>query len=407
MALGFALGGFADAFQKGNEQNSLAQYRTDELKLQQQAQQNAQQREQFARIDKARVEMTSTISDTIEQLKIAGKDEATIAKTIQPLVQPLKRLVKSSGSDDSMIDAQVAAELAKPSKAVTERALTQAKESPLKNELVQSEIDKNRAAAKNLSGTSSTDTAGLEGDTLRDALAKHSGLTPEELDVNGRALAGGNTSVLQNLGRGKQGGEAVKATRAWAAHVLIHDQGLTPQEAADTLNANVAEFAGTKAGASALGRREAQVVGAASTAMKTAPRVLQASEAVDKTQYPTLNSILMAYREGTGDENVVRLGIAVNTFVNNYARALGAGSAAVTDSARKEAFENLNKAWSQGQIGAAIDQMLNKELPSEVTGAKMGMREFLGRKALQKAAGDQGSSGPKTYKFNPDTGELE
>lgn len=400
---GFALGGFADAFQKGNDQNSLANYRTEELKLQQQSQQNQQQREQFARIDKARTEMTGVISDTIEQLKIAGKDEATIAKTIQPLVQPLKKLIKSSGSDDSMIDAQVAAELAKPSKAVTERALTQAKESPLKNQLIESEIQKNKASAANLSGTSGTDTSGLEGNTLRDALAKHSGLTPDELDVNGRALAAGNTSVLQNLGRGRQGGEAVKATRAWAANILIHEQGLSPPEAAEALNANTSEFKGRQAGASALGRREAQVIGASTTAMQTAPRVLEASTKVDRTQYPTLNKALMAWREGTGDENVVRFGIAVNTFVNNYARALGAGNAAVTDSARKEAFENLNKAWSQGQISSAIDQMLNKELPSEVAGAHMGMKEFLGNRALKKA-GDQTS---KTYKFNSDTGELE
>jgi hypothetical protein len=233
---------------------------------------------------------------------------------------------------------------------------------------------------------------------FRDALARRANLTSEELDVNGRALAGGNVSVLQNLGRGRQGGEGVKATRAWAAHILIHEEGLSPQTAAEVLNNNVLEFQGMKSGAAAAGRREAQVVGASTTAMQTAPRVLEASKNVNRTNYPSLNSIILAAQQGTGDENVIRFGIAVNTFVNNYARALGAGSATLTDTARSEAFANLQKAWSAGQINAAIDQMLNKELPSEVAGAKMGMREFLKQRgyavpASGASGGTSGSSG--------------
>lgn len=229
-----------------------------------------------------------------------------------------------------------------------------------------------------------------KGQDFLTGLARRSGMDPTSLDVSGRALADGNTSVLQNLGRGKQSGEAVKAVRAWAAHVLVDEQGLSPAEAATRMNMGTAEFKAYQTGAQSLGRREAQVIGAATTAMSVAPRVIEASKAVDRTQYPSINSIIMAAREGTGDPNVIRYGIALNTFVNTYARALGAGNATVTDSARREAWENLKKAWSTGQIDAAIDQMLNKELPSEITGAKMGLREFL---SSRKAGGASGGGG--------------
>src|SRR5690348_17541329 len=54
-------------FQQGQDQNSLDNFRIGQLKLQQQAQQNQQQREAFARIDKSRMELSGVISDTIEQ----------------------------------------------------------------------------------------------------------------------------------------------------------------------------------------------------------------------------------------------------------------------------------------------------------------------------------------------------
>ena len=38
-----------------------------------------------------------------------------------------------------------------------------------------------------------------------------------------------------------------------------------------------------------------------------------------------INKLVLAAKEGTGDENVVRYGIALNTFVNAYARAQGNG----------------------------------------------------------------------------------
>jgi hypothetical protein len=417
--LGFFAGGAAQGYDQASQSASLNNYRTQELQIQQQAQQNAEKRQQFEQVQKIENDYWKTIDTYVEQAKIANPNMSNqdILKPIQPTLTALSKLKVSSGQPDD-VTARMAALLAMPPATKTEAAMAAAKERPETKVLTSASGDQSVVFANPRAGTVtrapsgttaqaspdvSSDEPAAQGAVMLSNLAKNSGMTPEQLDVDGRALAGGNTSVLTNRGRGRQSAAQINAIRAWADHVLVNDQGLTTQQAAETLSANTAEYKGTVAGAGALGRREAQVIGAATTATQTAPRVLAASEAVSRTDYPSLNSVLMAWRQGTGDENVIRLGIAVNTFVNNYARALGAGNAAITDSARREAFENLSTAWSKGQIKSAVDQMLNKELPSEITGAKMGMKEFLsqGRKPAS------GQTSKPAYKFNPDTGELE
>lgn len=114
-------GGIAEGITAGREQ-ALQQQRADQqyslgtqgLQLQQQQEQHKQQRELFARADKDVSNLMDTASRTIEALKLQGKDNASIAKAIQPVVQAAKRLRQSAGGDPSMIDAQVAASLAQP-----------------------------------------------------------------------------------------------------------------------------------------------------------------------------------------------------------------------------------------------------------------------------------------------------
>lgn len=417
--LGFLAGGAAQGFQEQSRETSLENYRLKELQIQQQGQQNAIKRFEMTRNDEIYNNNLKTLAEFVEQAKIAGhNDPKEIIAPLQGFIDTTRKFGTAIGRND--FDGQLATILAAPPKTQTAAAMAAASTKPEAKTVTGESGDQSIAIVNPGQGTVSfpgggPDTtvpapradlpAGQVDTTFRDQLAKRAGLTAEELDVNGRALAAGNVSVLQNLGRGRQGGAAVKATRAWAAHTLMHEEGLSPQTAAEVLNANVAEFKGELSGAQALGRREAIVIGASTTAMQTAPRVLEASKAVSRTEYPSLNSIILAAKQGTGDPNVVRYGIAVNTFVNNYARAIGAGSAAVTNSARAEAFDNLQKAWSNGQIEAAVDQMLNKELPSEVAGAKMGMRTFLRNKGFavpaDKADTSEKGSGKKSIPAPP------
>jgi len=88
----------------------------------------------------------------------------------------------------------------------------------------------------------------------------------------------------------------------------------------------------------------------------------------------------LAVEQGTGDENVVRFGIAVNSLINIYARAINpVGQVTVSD--KDHARELLSTAWSKGQFRNGIDQLqlemnaaykapgaVRKELRNAVTG---------------------------------------
>lgn len=117
-------GGIAEGITAGREQQRQQQqvdqqgtYQQGMLQLEQQRVQNQQQRDLYARADKDVSGLMDTASKTIEALKLQGKDTASIAKAVQPLIQAAKRLKQSSGGDPSMIDAQLAATLAQPNPA--------------------------------------------------------------------------------------------------------------------------------------------------------------------------------------------------------------------------------------------------------------------------------------------------
>lgn len=194
-------------------------------------------------------------------------------------------------------------------------------------------------------------------------------LTPEAIDMNARLLIRGNPAAIQNVGRGQQGEATLAAIKNKATDILTKEKGMDSDEAAKYINQNTAAFMGDKRGASNLGLRMSTIVGAATTALATADRVIETSEKVDRTQWSDLNKLILAAEKRTGGTEVIDYGIAVNTLVNNYARAVGGGSAAITDTARKEAHALLNEAWSKGQIKSAVAQ-LKRELYFELEGTK-------------------------------------
>lgn len=133
-------------------------------------------------------------------------------------------------------------------------------------------------------------------------------------------------------------------------------KGISPQQA----NAAVLEFAGIRAAQTTAGHREATVSMAVTEAQNLIPVTLAASAAVTRTKYPALNSILLAAEKGTGDEAVVNFGIAVNSFINVYARAISpVGAPTVSD--KDHAREVLAANWSKGQFESGMMQ-LNKEM---------------------------------------------
>jgi hypothetical protein len=202
----------------------------------------------------------------------------------------------------------------------------------------------------------------------------------------------GDRTVMQNLGRGAQGAENIVKLRGEIARQLA-EQGKSGSDIAT----KIAEFEGLKAGERALGTRTAQMGMALSEATSFAPLALAASEKVDRTEYPTLNGLLLAAERGTGGEDVIRLAVATNSFLNAYARAV-TPTGTPTEGAQERARALLDAAWSKGQYRTAIDQlMLEMNAASKSPG--MVREEFRDRS-------DPGSSlsAPATTNPNPSSG---
>lgn len=126
------------------------------------------------------------------------------------------------------------------------------------------------------------------------------------------------------------------------------------------LAANTAEFMGITAAERVLGTRGAGIDLGIAEAQIFAPMVLERSEKVKRTQFPTINAMQQAIQKGTGGEDVIRLTDALNAYKMAYTQILTRGGMP-TDDARRRSDEVINQAWSNGQIKAAIDQ-LNQEM---------------------------------------------
>lgn len=192
----------------------------------------------------------------------------------------------------------------------------------------------------------------------------------------------GDKSVLTNLGRGAQGAENILALR----QEIQKQAKLTGLDAAGIAN-KMAEFSGQMASQRTLGNRIANIELAVTEAQQMMPLALKASEAVDRTRFPTLNRILLAGEKGVGDENVVRLGVATNSLINIYARAISpTGVPTVHD--KEHARELLSAAWAKGQYKAGVDQ-LGLEMAAAQRSpdiVKNRMRELYGSKKPEGAA---------------------
>ncbi len=184
------------------------------------------------------------------------------------------------------------------------------------------------------------------------AAASQGEIDDETATKMARQYLTGDTSVMQNIGRGAQSGANIAKVRR-AIYAEADKQNMAPEEIA----AKVAEFQGIKAGERTLGTRTANIGMAVNEAKQLAPLALQASDKVDRTRFPTLNSVLLSAEKGLGGEDVVRLGVATNSLINIYSRAISpTGVPTVSD--KEHARELLSDAWAKGQYRAGVDQMI-------------------------------------------------
>lgn len=185
-----------------------------------------------------------------------------------------------------------------------------------------------------------------------------------------------------------RGGSKVAQAYAQAlrgrATQFLREQGWTAAQA----NGIMQQYAARTAGARVIGQMEARLSNAMNEAKATAPVVLDISARIPRTNYPMINDFVLAYRKNTGDPEVIRLGGAIETLINDYANTLGRGTGAMTDEARRRAGELLQRGYSHGQMGAAVDQMLI-EIDRASESIRRGLGEYTGTtKAERYNAGD-------------------
>lgn len=134
------------------------------------------------------------------------------------------------------------------------------------------------------------------------------------------------------------------------------------------------QFKAHAAGLRVLETRASTLTLAAKESETLIPRVRDASEKVDRTEFPTLNSLILAAQRGTGGTDVIRLGTAINSLLYVYARVLKP-TGVLNESDTKRAGDLLDKAWSDGQINAALDQM-EVEIKSAEEGLSRAREEY-------------------------------
>ena len=233
---------------------------------------------------------------------------------------------------------------------------------------------------------------GRDGTVIKEPSGEAS-LDPKTLDFMARQYMAGDTSVLTNLGRGAQGAQNVVALRKRIAELNAE----TGAGGGDQAVRN-AEYFGTKAGQRTLGTRSANIELAATEFDQVLPVVQAASKAVNRTNYPSLNSVIQAWEKGTGDKNIVAFAGGVNTLINLYARAISpSGVATVSD--KDHAREILDKAWSQGQFDAAVG-MMKQEIDAALASPEK-VRQDMRKRFLGGQPGAQPAAPPSQPAATP------
>lgn len=215
-------------------------------------------------------------------------------------------------------------------------------------------------------GKSSVFMNGVTGETEERAIkvapkiAPNKPMDEETAEFLAERVRAGDTKALIGLGRGAQGAENLAKIQGFVARKSANGEPIS--DAARSILANAANQEGFKAAE----RRQATIMANLSVYGRTAFRATdlaeKASDAVPRTEWMPVNKVMNAWKTNTGDTKIVALGAAINSLVNEYARAISGGQPRVAD--KEHAMEMLNAAQSPEQFRAVIG-MMRQELVSE------------------------------------------
>ncbi len=183
--------------------------------------------------------------------------------------------------------------------------------------------------------------------------SKANALDADDIKFMANQYLAGDRTVLQNLGRGVQGAEDLRALRK-AIRTEAQAKGMTPEHTA----IKIAEFEGLKAGERTAGTREAQLGFAAHELEQFLPLAEAASKKVPRTDFKPLNALIQAGENQWSPEQAAF--VAANRSVIN-AFSMVASRGAQTVHNVQEAEKMLNTAASHDVYKAVLDQ-LDKEV---------------------------------------------
>lgn len=204
------------------------------------------------------------------------------------------------------------------------------------------------------------------------------GMLPEEtLSQMAQQYRAGDTSVMQNLGRGAQGAKNIIRLR----NEIAKQTSAEGKGGAD-LAAQNAEYFGTKAGQRSAGTRIANVEMAANEAESLIPLARTASENVARSGLLPFGKAQVMFNNQTNDPNLRKFVAANNALVNVYSRAISpSGVPTVHD--KEHARAMLSEAMDQPSYNAVLDQM-----QEEITAARAAPQAV--RKAFNDAVTGKG-----------------
>jgi hypothetical protein len=130
-----------------------------------------------------------------------------------------------------------------------------------------------------------------------------------------------------------------------------------------------AEYRGLGAAQTQLGRRLVLLDTGINETAKSAPAVISTSTGVPRSEFPALNNFTNWLRQQSGDPKIVQFRAALQTFLNEYAKAINP-SGVLSDTQQRHAYDVLSTSFNQGQIEAGI-----KQLQAELGYAKEGLTQ--------------------------------
>lgn len=178
-----------------------------------------------------------------------------------------------------------------------------------------------------------------------------SGMSQEDMDFSSQQRLAGDTTAYQNQGRGKDGAARLAAMQANTAR-LARQQGLTGAD----LASRDAAFQGIKAGFRTVDITAARIGLGVAELQKLEPQVRQASEALKRSGYPTLNAWLQAAQREGGSPELKGLAVRLQGLKSAFSQVLTRGGVP-TDSARATTDELFSTKDPNGVMEAALSAM--------------------------------------------------